>query len=535
MTQKHCNPAVRADYLREVMKLVLTQHRTWRWIAVAALIEALFALASPWIAARAIDSALPNSAQSLLGALAILIVAAAFYTAWARWLHERATLVLERRLETQCLTEVVKRYLATPYPRLLRADFGATNETVNAASTVVLAMVRLVAECATLVASGAVGAALLAFYHPALAAITLGGAGFLAVISALLSLREAHHAKHVMEASARCQDLLNTLLGAVPTLRISGATGRFTRRWEGLFTDQVRGTIEREKARLGRSAMTLGGQRALSFAATAWLAHQALQGTLSIGVLMTCTMLVSNFLRVALSVTESLVGFLVMRPYLARVNALLGEADTGGERPGTSVNPAALAPDVGLVLQSVWFRYDDAGRWVLEGHTQTFPVAQHTVLRAASGAGKSTILRLLAGLLVPEGGEVSVLGCDPASTRGLVAYLPQQTTLFEGSIAANLTTLSGAPLERVLQVGELTGLARMIRRLPMGVETLVSAAGGNLSAGQRQLVALTAAFATGCPVVLLDEATSQLDALSQASIQWSALVAGRTVVSVHHA
>jgi ABC-type bacteriocin/lantibiotic exporter with double-glycine peptidase domain len=171
---------------------------------------------------------------------------------------------------------------------------------------------------------------------------------------------------------------------------------------------------------------------------------------------------------------------------------------------------------------------------VLEGQTQELPGGQHTILRAASGAGKSTLLRLLAGLLDPERGQVSVLGHDPRTARGLVAYLPQRLTLLETSIGANLVALSGAPLEHVLQVAKLTGLDTMLAELPMGTETLVGTGGNNLSAGQRQLVALTAVFATSVPVVLLDEAVAQLDAASRARIQWQALGRNRTIVSVQH-
>jgi ABC-type bacteriocin/lantibiotic exporter with double-glycine peptidase domain len=95
--------------------------------------------------------------------------------------------------------------------------------------------------------------------------------------------------------------------------------------------------------------------------------------------------------------------------------------------------------------------------------------------------------------------------------------------------------LSGEGLERSLAVAELTGLSHVLRQLPMGVETPVSAGGGNLSAGQRQLILLTAVFATRRPVVLLDEPTAQLDEATKARIAWEELVRDRTIVLVEHA
>jgi ABC-type multidrug transport system fused ATPase/permease subunit len=116
----------------------------------------------------------------------------------------------------------------------------------------------------------------------------------------------------------------------------------------------------------------------------------------------------------------------------------------------------------------------------------------------------------------------------------LLAYLPQQSALLEGTIASNLTTLSGASLTHALAVARLTGLSELLEDLPMGVHTIVSPAGGNLSAGQRQLLLLTAVFSNPAQVVLLDEATSQLDGASLERIQWPELTRDRTVVAVRH-
>lgn len=144
------------------------------------------------------------------------------------------------------------------------------------------------------------------------------------------------------------------------------------------------------------------------------------------------------------------------------------------------------------------------------------------------------MLRLLAGLLAPERGTVRVLGKDPRLVRGLVSYLPQQSILLEASIATNLRVLSGRGLDEALRVARHTGLSDLLQRLPMGAETIVSLAGGNLSAGQRQLILLTAAFASRSPVVLLDEPLSQLDYQASQRIHWSKLTEGRTVVLVRH-
>jgi ABC-type bacteriocin/lantibiotic exporter with double-glycine peptidase domain len=520
----------RRGYLRRVAALLGRQHAIWAWIATAAMLEAAFALVAPWLASRVIDTALPNSARDLLFTLAAVGFAAAVHAAWAGWLRELTTLLLQHRLEAVCLRDTLAEYLASPYAALSQSEFGSTNETLNAASLILQTVVRSTAECVTQLASGGIALLLLAWCDPALAVMTVLLAFVVAASSAFFSVREARFSERVLNASSENQQLIHVLLRAVPTLRAAGATHRLGERWNQIVIRQASQSICKENVRLSRTALMLGGQHGVTLLATAWLAYSALDRGLSVGLLMTSTLLVGTLLRIAIGLTQTAGSFLVLRPHLARVDALLALGRT--YPPPTQAVP--LAADDTISLTDVWFRYADAGPWVLQGHTQVFAMGQRTALHGPSGAGKSTMLRLLAGLLPPEHGTVSVFGSDPYRTPGLVGYLPQQSILLEGSIASNLTTLSGQPLARSLEAGRLTGLFDWLATLPMGAETVVSAGGSNLSAGQRQLLLLTALFASNYPVLLLDEATSQLDTAARERIRWDELARGRTVISVQH-
>lgn len=245
-------------------------------------------------------------------------------------------------------------------------------------------------------------------------------------------------------------------------------------------------------------------------------------------------MLLATLTQNVVSVVQRIAGFLAMSAHFERIDRLLEAADHSPERiPATEFSLPRAARHA-VELSDVWFRYGNEGRWIFEGHSQTFPVGQITSLRASSGAGKSTLLRLAAGLLEPERGTVRVLGMDPSTTSNLVSYLPQQAALLEASIATNLRVLSGKPVAEALQLAELTGLAKLLDQLPMGADTLVSLRGSNLSAGQCQLILLTAAFASASPVILLDEATSQIDPETRSRIDWGLLSRDRSVIVVSH-
>jgi ABC-type bacteriocin/lantibiotic exporter with double-glycine peptidase domain len=432
------------------------------------------------------------------------------------------------------LSQVLTQYLNTPQDRLQSSQYGETNETLSSATLAVVSMVRAAVRLLTLCLSGLAYWLMLAVYSLELAFFASALVLVIGLVCVSFSLKEQRMVRALLSASSKNRDLLHVLITAIPTLRASGATRRLVDRWVELVRAQAVHAVRRDYVQLNRGVVIQFGQLVASWGATAWLIRQTLDGSISLGVLITATLLVGSLVRGGVGVVETLFGVYALQPHWERVNALLEQARHAPQREALGAEDVAHLQRHGLRLDGVSYRYDAAERWVLQDYTAHFPPGQHTVLRAASGSGKSTILRSLAGVTCPVAGQVTVFGRDPHACSGLVAYLPQQSMLLEASIATNLTTLSGAKVERALQVAEATGLAHMLETLPMGAETWVSAGGGNLSAGQRQLILLTAVFAGAAPVVLLDEATSQLDHASLSRIQWPVLCAGRTVVSVAH-
>jgi ABC-type bacteriocin/lantibiotic exporter with double-glycine peptidase domain len=520
-------------FLRRLGWLLAQEGRAWVWISGAALAEALVGLSSPYIASSAMDQALPNSAPDLLRLLAIGVALATAHAELAGWVHARVRIVLQQRCEVRCLRDVLARVLAAPYAVSRLVDSGTASETAAAASDVSLSLVRALVDmilqgCSVL----AVGTALL-LYSPALAFASVVIAGPMLLGSLLFALREGRCAQRVQTASIRRQGLFHTLLRALPMLRVAGATPRLVERWANGVRAQVFETVREDNARLLGAVWLQSGGNLAALTANIWLTSTTLSGATSLGTLLTCTLLMQHFQRTVTGVATTLATLLALRPRLELVQHVFDQPRAQERRliPEGAHDFASGS----LRLDKVWFRYERGGRWILENHDCEFAAGEYTLLRAPSGTGKTTVLRLLAGLQEPEHGSVSVLGHNPMATRGLVTYLPQQAALLEMSIAANLITLSSEPLERSLRIAHLTGLSDLLARLPMGAETLLSANGGNLSAGQRQLILLTAAFATRRPVVLLDEAVSQLDEASLARIDWPTLTHGRTVIAVQHA
>ena len=222
----------------------------------------------------------------------------------------------------------------------------------------------------------------------------------------------------------------------------------------------------------------------------------------------------------------------VLRPQLAKTQEIL--KDEPEKR--TTRRAVSGARSVPVLMEDVWFRHGPESPWIAKGYSRRFEAGSKQVITGASGFGKSTIIRMLAGLYAPEEGSISIGGMSPQAAANDILYLPQFVNLFSGSIIENLRILSGgAPVARLLQAAELTGLSSFVESLPMSFGTmLVSPGGKNISGGQRQLIALTAAIASERKLLLLDEAMSNLDPILARSIRNVLEALPATIIEARH-
>lgn len=147
-----------------------------------------------------------------------------------------------------------------------------------------------------------------------------------------------------------------------------------------------------------------------------------------------------------------------------------------------------------------------------------------TVISGISGIGKSTLFKLLLGVLTPDGGKITITadGCEIApgkNTRGLFAYVPQGNLLFSGTVRDNIRFIKeDATDEEVLRAAEIACADTFLAELPDGLDTRLGEGGRGLSEGQMQRIAVARAILTDAPVLLLDEATSALDEETEAKL-----------------
>ncbi len=192
----------------------------------------------------------------------------------------------------------------------------------------------------------------------------------------------------------------------------------------------------------------------------------------------------------------------------------------------------------------IGFDYDDGGvkTRVFDGFDLHIPAGQRVGLVGASGAGKTTLTKLLLRLSDIQEGRIEIDGQNIAdatqqSLRRRIAYVPQESLLFHRSVAENIAYgRPGATMEQIREAARRANALEFIERLPQGFDTVTGERGVKLSGGQRQRIAIARAILADCPILVLDEATSALDSESEKMVQdaLAELMRGRTAVVVAH-
>ena len=485
-------------------------------ILLWSVVEALPTLVSGLAVSRAVDHFVVGDAVVGLGYLVLLLVVAAVGAAATRQLFPWLAAVVEP-VRDAFLTAVVRGAIVAATGSAESGDtavVGRLGEQIQAVREVLFVVFRVVRQIVFTAVAALVGLALLS---PLAALLCAAFAALALTLFALLlpGLAERHRAVLLAEEEVARQagttfdgirDVIACGAEGRAAVEVGGATDAVVRQARGL----ARGTA------LRNWIVFLGAQLPLIvlLAAAPWLLRQ---GHFTPGDLVgAATYLLVGIEPALRRLVEAVATWgLEMAVSIVR----LGEGFTDPAPAEEELGPAVAHHDV--TVRRLTFAYGPSADPLVHDLDLRVPEGGHLAVVGPSGAGKSTLASLLAGLLTPTRGGIRIGGLDigdirPAELRRLLGLIPQEAYVFAGTLRDNLTYLAPWIGDRaIIGAAHEVGLATLVERLG-GLDTLIGPGGIELSTSEKQLVALTRVYLSPARIVILDEATANLDPVAEA-------------------
>lgn len=335
---------------------------------------------------------------------------------------------------------------------------------------------------------------------------------------------------------AKQQSVFMEAVRGVQTLRLHNQTAARTSRYLNAAADTLNTSIKVQKLNLlfgSVDSLTSGLQKV----GVLWLgAYFALGGHFTAGMLMAYVAYAGQFTSRASSLIDYVVQLKLMRlqgERLADIVLTQPEAHTEAQWVGPEPEPS-------IRFDRVSFRYAPGEPWVLKDCSFEVKAGESVAITGPSGGGKSTLVRLMLGLLDPQQGNITIGGVDlkqlgKRTWRSMVGSVMQDDTLFAGSIADNISfNDEAATPQKIEAAARLAQIHDDIIAMPMGYHTLVGDMGSALSGGQKQRLCLARALYKQPQVLVLDEATSNIDAACSRAIHEALVLQTMTRISITH-
>ena len=523
---------------RQLIWRFITDRRGLALAALATvLVSVLAEIAFPYLLQQGVDAAIgePGARSLDAVALAMLVVVLVIVLGHAAailieaWLFSGAAFELRRMLYAH--------FQNLPLAFLSRQRTGAlTHRGTSDVSALETGVTELFSGLLfdTLVGIGVMMAMMLTAPRLSLLVVVV------MVLATLLSERAARPMPTFQRMSqmlaARLAGRLQETLGATRTVRAFGAEAREVARLDTIN----RRILQAERQSGLRRAMVSPlwhFAEALGLIATLWYGgHLVAAGSISIGSLVGFMAYMELLATPMNRAGDYYAQFQACRGIAQRIVTLLGGVPApppSGTRRGVGAS---------IALSHVAFHYPGSERGVLRDVSFEVAAGECVVLLGRNGAGKSTLFDLLLRFYPPESGSIVAGGVDLAewdttAWRATLGLMAQETMLFQGTLGENVAYgQSAADRMAVVRALEAAGAARLLARLPHGLDTPIGERGAGLSGGERQLIGLARLFLRDPRIVLLDEPTSALDgeALRTVLAALDRLARGRTVLLITH-
>jgi ATP-binding cassette subfamily B protein len=481
------------------------------------LLLQVLGLAGPLLTEVVIDHVLPAKDTSMLMILALGMLILILMQGIAAFLRSSLLIYLQTRIDTNMMLNFFEHLLSLPYRFFQLRLSGDLLARVN--SNLAIRDVLTNQLISTLLDGGTVTVyfIILLLLSKVIAGIALAIGLVQVALLWVTSSALRRLTQRDLEAQGKTQGYMNEVLAGIATIKAAGAEHRAFHRWENHFFNEMNVSL-----RLSYLSAVVGNVFSmismLSPLLLLWIgALQVVAGRMSIGFMLALNTLAVQFLVPLGALATSAQELQIVRAHFDRI------ADVVGTPPEQDIalvhTPRRLSGRI--ELKHVSFQYDQNAPLVLRDINLNIYPGQKVALVGRTGSGKSTLGKLLVGLITPTSGSILFDGIplrqlNYQQVRSQFGSVLQESFVFSGSIKENIALNNpDLAMERIIEAAQLAAIASDIEKMPMGYDTLVSEGGSVFSGGQRQRLALARALANHPALLLLDEATSALDVVTE--------------------
>jgi ATP-binding cassette subfamily B protein RaxB len=496
----------------------------------------IFALVAPLFNQLVIDEVVVTSDRELLSVLAVgfglLLLIQTTIGLLRSWIIMRVSMDVRLQWTGGLFSHLVRLPAAFFEKRHLGDIVSRFSSITTIQNTLTTSIITAILD--GLMAIMALG--MMLFYSPILTLIVVAAVLLYGLLrwAFYSSFREANAERLVLSAKENTH-FLETLRAIVPVKLAGHETERRTR-WQHLLTDVMDRDLRTQKLGLVFSTSSTLITGASTLLLLSHGAQQVMDNTLSIGMLMAFNSYAGTFSgRV-----NALIGYAVDLKMLGLHAERLADIALEPSEQQAMVETDVQRLKGKIEVRNVSFRYAEGEPWILQHFDLTVAPGESVAIVGPSGCGKSTLLKIILGLLEPTEGEILIDGIPIhrlglPSYRQLIGAVTQDDTLLAGSITENISFFDPNANQECIEAStKIAAIHEEILAMPMGYQTMVGDMGSSLSGGQKQRALLARALYKHPKVLILDEATSHLDAFNEHRVVNALRPLGITRIQVAH-
>lgn len=496
----------------------------------------VFVVLGPFLMQWVVDQVLVSADKSLLTVLGLGFGLALLLQIAIGLLRGWSVVYLSSRLGLQWMGNVFAHALRLPLDFFEKRHLGDITSRMSSVQAIQRTLTTSFVEALIDGLMAVVTLGLMLFYSWKLALVTLLAAALYFGIRLIAYRPLRDGTEQQLVASAKQQTHLLESLRGMQSVKVAGTEGQRRSTYDNLMVDTVNHEIRLARMGLGfnsASQLVFGVERI----AVIWIgALLTLSNVFSVGMLIAYLAYKDQFAGRMSGLIDKFIEFRMLRLHGERLaDIVLTEPEDADIRPELEA-PA----DTSIEVENLGFRYADGEPWVLKGCSLTIAQGESVAIVGASGCGKTTLVKLLLGLLKPSEGNIRIGGLNlhkagPHNIRKIVGAVMQDDQLFGGSIADNISFFDPEMDQaKVEHAARLAAVHDEIAAMPMGYHSLIGDMGSSLSGGQKQRVILARALYREPKLLFLDEATSHLDVTNEHLVNEAVKQLAVTKVIVAH-